>query len=76
MAVVDRVKPEIRKMAETNVLVAYCVAAEDHRAATGHQIYETFWWSRCRDCDWKRTLTCTGNPFDPNGHGEFQLWED
>jgi len=72
----DRVSPQVRKLAETNPLIAYGVASADHEQETGHRVYETFWWSRCQDCDWKRTLTCTGNPFDPNVGGEFQLWED
>jgi hypothetical protein len=71
----SRVRPNIREMAKTNVLIAYNVATTDHEDETGHRVYETFWWSKCQDCDWKRTLTCTGDPFNPNGHGEFQLWE-
>ncbi len=54
-------------------LIQYGVAVEDHRA-TGHKIYDTFWYSRCTDCDWKAELTCTGEPFNPNRKGEFQLW--
>jgi len=75
MQVVDKVKPEIREMAKTNVLIAYGVATTDHEQATGHRVYGTFWYSHCQDCEWGRYLTCTGNPFDPNVGGEFQLHE-
>ena len=71
----ERVKPEIRELAKRNVLIAYSIAAEDHRAATGHRIHETFWESHCLDCEWARHLTCTGKPFNPNVGGEFQLHE-
>lgn len=55
-----------------NPLIQYGLAVEDHRAL-GHQVYDTFWESRCLDCRWKAYLTFTGEPFIPNRRGEFQL---
>lgn len=56
----------------TDPLIQYGVAIEDHKAL-GHTVYDTFWESHCRDCSWRARLTCTGEPFNPNRHGEFQL---
>ena len=52
-------------------LIFYDTLVAGHKAL-GHQVYDTFWNTTCRNCGWRADVwTKNGNPFNPNSNATF-----